>query len=79
MFEHSFFDLTLRVNLGAMATKGYSYSGALLSDGLVSCPDHLFEEFYPSRGVQTVYFITPADWAESNLGLNPLVNVPLQK
>ena len=57
--------LTLLVDLGVMAMKGYSAfpkAPALLeSQSLVSYAGHSLVESYPSEDMQSVYSTTPAD------------------
>ena len=63
--------LQARVDLGAMAIKGYSafpqnfsIAGTSPSDCLVSYPEHsLGVGSYPSAEKQLVYSTAPADWA----------------
>ena len=40
-------------------------TGALLTDCLMSYPECLLGESYPSAEKQSVYFTTTADWADS--------------
>ena len=35
------------------------------SDDLVSYPGHTLVGFYPSEGIQSLYFTAPTDWAEN--------------
>ena len=61
--------LQARVDLGAMAIKGYrqspSITGASPSDCLVSYPGHSLVGWgsFPSAEMKSVYSIAPADWA----------------
>ena len=56
--------LWVRVDLGAMAMKGYSaFPEASASDCLMSYPGHSLEESYPTAEMQLVYSTAPADWA----------------
>ena len=57
--------LQTRVDLGAMAIKGYS-------DCLVLYPGHSLGESYPSAEMQSVYSAATAEWAINYL--NPLHN-----
>ena len=52
--------LRTRVDLGAMAIKGYS---AFPKDCLVSYSGHLLGEYYPSAEMLSVNSAAPADWA----------------
>ena len=57
--------LRARVDLGAMAMKGYSaFPKAPASDCLVSYSGHSLGESYPCAEKQSVYSTAPADWAK---------------
>ena len=58
-----------RVDLGAMAIKGYPYNPKSSrtwtppSENLVSYPVRSLGRFYPSAEMQSLYSTVPADWA----------------
>ena len=64
----------VRVDLGAMAMKGFSkYSKASIQDShhqFVSCYIHdiLLVGSYSSAEMQSLYYTAPTDWAKSYLG-----------
>ena len=53
------------MDLGAMAKKGY-FPFPKAADCFVSYPQHLLEEFYPFAEMQSVYFVAPFDWTDTN-------------